>query len=477
MKIALKMMLVSLSVIATVTLILSWFLLQQQEAVFVSRAEEIAAHFAHHVAGTLTDCPAGEEHKQLSQLNSSPPIAMEYQSRWVWFDQPSEDGGPQIGMRVHSMTTHRIQSFTRRDGNGRLNVYSYIPIETEDQRPGGVEFVQSMDALQRAHDDAMQGVWLLAGTVMVASTLAIGVASLYFLATPLRRLTDRIERIGKGDLSCPLDGHGRDELGELADGINAMCLRLKRSQEEVAEETAAKVSAMQQLRHEDRLRTVGRLASGIAHELGTHLNVIQGRAQLIQRSSKETLQDEQVEKNAEQIITESQRMTAIIRQVLDFARREKPRRTECSLNRIAAQTVDLLTPLAHRANVELHYSEDQDAIAMVDPNQIQQVVTNLLTNAIDACDAEGHVNVAVWRRGDFSCIEVSDDGAGIDGDDLEQVFEPFYTTKDVGEGTGLGLSIASRIVEEHEGRIEVRSQAGGGTTFTVLLPSDQSSGH
>ncbi|QDV68623.1 Sporulation kinase E [Rosistilla carotiformis] len=467
MKIAFKMMLVSLSVIATVTWMLSWFLLQQQEAVFLARAEEVAGRFADQATGTLAARPASERHKICTEMSGIAPVAIELHSRWVWFDEQSHRGGPRVAVEIQSLRRQQLQSVPIRDAEGQLQLFSYIPVETDQPRPGGLEFVQTMDQLTQARRDSMRAIWILAAAVMVSSTLAVGVASIYFLASPLQRLTSKVSRIADGDLSGPLQGHARDELGELADGINAMCERLTETQAAVDAETAAKVAAIEQLRHEDRLRTVGRLASGIAHELGTPLNVIQGRAQLIQST---TADPSQIETSAGEIIKESKRMTTIIRQLLDFARRDTPRRIVCPLNQIAEQTIVLLKPLAQRRGVSLECLADDNVLGHVDANQIQQVLTNLIVNAIDASDDGGRVTVRVARHDERAVIEVSDAGHGIDNDDIQQVFEPFYTTKPVGEGTGLGLSIVTRIVQEHGGRIDVESEPGVQTTFRIELP-------
>ncbi|QDS87954.1 Sporulation kinase E [Rosistilla ulvae] len=467
MKIAFKMMLVSLSVIAAVTWILSWFLLQQQEDVFLARAEEVAGRFAAETTGTLAGSPASERRKICSEMSRPPSIEWQYHSRWVWFDAQSPQEGPRVAVEIQSLRRQQLQSVPVRDAEGQLHLFSYIPIETDQARPGGLEFVQSMDQLQQARQESMRAIWILAAAVMVSSTLAVGVASLYFLAHPLQRLTHKVARIADGDLSSPLQGHARDELGELADGINAMCERLTETQSAVDAESAAKVAAIEQLRHEDRLRTVGRLASGIAHELGTPLNVIQGRAQLIKGATNDP---QRIDTSAGEIIKESQRMTSIIRQLLDFARRDTPRRIVCSLNQIAEQTISLLQSMSQRRDVTLELIASDDVSGEVDANQIQQVLTNLIVNAIDACDAGGRVSVQVARHADSARIDVVDNGHGVDNEDIQQVFEPFYTTKPVGEGTGLGLSIVNRIVQEHGGQIDIHSEPGVQTTFQITLP-------
>ena len=239
-------------------------------------------------------------------------------------------------------------------------------------------------------------------------------------------------------------------------------------------------AALEQLRHEDRLRTVGRLASGVAHELGTPLNVVQGRAGLIAR--RRVSRDEAV-KAAETIKAQAETMTAIVRQLLDFARRQPLKKTDCRLDEIAREVVDLLRPMARKKGATLRVSGRAEAGEIwADPNQLRQVVTNLVMNGLQAVEAQGTVEIALGlaaakppegvsaEPGEYLCLAVEDDGAGIAEDDLPHLFEPFYTTKDVGEGTGLGLAIVHGIVREHGGWTEVSSTPGKGSRFTVYLP-------
>ena len=250
------------------------------------------------------------------------------------------------------------------------------------------------------------------------------------------------------------------------------------------QETAARITALEQLRHADRLKTVGRLASGIAHELGTPLNVVAGRAGLI-GSGK--LDAEQIAESAAAIKLEADKMTTIIRQLLDFARASTPRKLPVDLRTVVRQTIDMIDSIAEKQKVQLIFAPEADeAVAEIDAGQIQQVLTNLAMNAIQAMPQGGqvqfsHPTAASGRRpaphegepdgpSAFYAIEVRDQGVGISEEHMQQLFEPFFTTKEVGAGTGLGLSIAYGIVQEHGGWIDVTSRVGEGSCFTVFLP-------
>jgi signal transduction histidine kinase len=262
-----------------------------------------------------------------------------------------------------------------------------------------------------------------------------------------------------------------------------MCQDLARARADVRRETEARLATLEQLRHADRLKTVGRLASGLAHEMGTPLNVISGRASLL---IGEGLSPEEANASAVTIKTQADRITALVRQLLDFARRRPPKKEPLNLCDVVRETLDLLNPqsLKYKAKLSLE-TGDSPVMACIDAGQIQQVIVNLVVNAMQALRDGGEVSVSVKggdavppagssaKKGRFGQIAVSDNGAGIAEEDLQHLFEPFFTTKDVGQGTGLGLPIAYGIVQEHGGWIDVRSRPGQGSCFTLFLPLEE----
>ena len=178
-----------------------------------------------------------------------------------------------------------------------------------------------------------------------------------------------------------------------------MCDQLSSSQNQVHEEAAARVAAVEQLRHVDRLRTVGRLASGLAHELGTPLNVVAGRATLI-GSGK--LAPEQVVESSKTIRKEADRMTVILRQLLDFARRTPPQTAAADLRQVVSGAIDMLTPLAEKADANIGVTAQEKAYPIqVDAEQFRQVVTNLVMNAIQSMPEGGEINVEITKDTDI----------------------------------------------------------------------------
>jgi len=268
-------------------------------------------------------------------------------------------------------------------------------------------------------------------------------------------------------------------MGELAAEINAMCVRIAEANQRAANETAARVAALEQLRHTDRLATVGQLAAGVAHELGTPLNVISARAELLV-GGRTSPGDAAA--NGRIILEQADRMTGIVQQLLDFSRRRGPKMGLANLEHVVDRTVDLVSAAAQRAKVGVERIGAGPLFARVDQSQMQQVVANVLMNGIQAMPNGGRLRVSVVARrarppgdrnapeGDYLCVTVDDEGTGIPREELGRVFEPFFTTKRVGEGTGLGLAVAHGIVAEHGGWIEVASEVGKGSRFSIFLP-------
>lgn len=364
------------------------------------------------------------------------------------------------------------------DDRGNAKLHTYVPVSVNDT--GGLEITRPMAAADdRARDTLVKSLMLLG----IAGVFCIGVvifAGVRMIGRPLNRLMDKVNRIGTGDFEGPVTLSGRTELNDLATAMNEMCEQLKEQRTAIEVETTTRIATENQLRHADRLNTVGCLAAGIAHEMGTPLNVVSGRAGLIAGGR---LSDQEVKDSATTIKGEADRITRIIRELLDFARRGNPERELTELSRIASQTVDLLNTLASKQQVELTVECAADQQINADPGQVQQVLTNLIMNAMQATDGPGQVDIKIGdvttappadistTESEYVRIDVTDSGGGISDENLKRIFEPFFTTKDVGEGTGLGLAISYGIVRDHDGWISVSSEPGKGSCFSVYFPA------
>jgi two-component system NtrC family sensor kinase len=401
------------------------------------------------------------------------------QVRWVWLEGPRDpDERPRLdpALLAPVLLGNELAHRSRELGYQ----LTYLPLTAPSARRGALEVSESLEA---ERDYVRRSVWNAALTtaalVAVAAILA-AVLGTYFVGRPVHHLVGKVRRIATGDLGTPLVLKRDDELGELAAAINQMCEALAAANEATRSEAAARLAAVEQLRHADRLTTVGKLASGIAHELGTPLNIVAGRGYMI-ASGEAT--GEEVAENGRIIMEQTERITRIIRQLLDFARPRPVEKARADLRALASQTTALLRPMADKQRVSLTLvGPDEPALVVMDTGQMQQVITNLIVNAIQASGNGGAVNLGFRRevttpplkhggnQGPYLCLYVEDHGHGMDPETQARIFDPFFTTKEVGAGTGLGLSIAYGMVREHGGWIDVKSQPGEGTTVSIHLP-------
>ena len=410
------------------------------------------------------------------------------QIRWVWLDASDHDSfKPQVDSEKLTPVMHgKSVTLVERDTSGEQCLFNYVPMSADGKHVGALELSEPLTRLESQRRALIFQKGAIMAGLVVFSGIAVVVLGTVWVGQPLNSLIDKVRRVGRGDLSAPLKLPRKDEFSELAFAINTMCDQLARTQENVRSENAARIRTLEQLRHADRLKTVGSLASGIAHELGTPLNVISVKAKQI--AEGEIPQDE-VAGNAKIIRMQTQKMTTIVRQLLDFARHRTPAKTYVDLREVADRVVDMLMPLADRHNISLSLNVGTNPLRVhVDSAQIEQVVTNLVLNAIQATSEGKEVNVKLncehvrasqieddaKKEGEYACLCVEDHGSGIPAEYQPRIFEPFFTTKDVGKGTGLGLSIAHGIMEEHGGWIECESQYGQGSRFSVWLPMTNS---
>lgn len=350
-------------------------------------------------------------------------------------------------------------------------LYTYVPLRVGGVWTGALELSETLEAEHAYLRASLIRTLLTLGSLAIASGVVVVALGGRFVGRPIRLLVEKARRVGAGDFEGPLVLVQDDELGELAAEMNTMSARLAAARDAVEAEATARAQAMAELRHAERLTTVGKLASGVAHELGTPLNVIHLRARMIADGEVES----GAAREAARVICEqSERITRIVRQLLDFARQRTPDRALQDVAALVERAVGLLAPTARRLGVQVAVATDGPILASVDAVQIQQVLTNLLINGVQAMPGGGQLHVRVRRAaiagGAAVEIEVEDEGTGMDETTRDHIFDPFFTTKDIGVGTGLGLSVAHGIVLEHGGSIEVESHPGAGSRFTVLLP-------
>jgi two-component system NtrC family sensor kinase len=294
-------------------------------------------------------------------------------------------------------------------------------------------------------------------TVMFVAMALVAVLLIRAVLAPLRRYTNYTDRIAAGDYSLIVPARRyRDEFSQLALAINNMLQELE--------------SRQQQLIQSAKMAAVGSLTSGIAHELNNPLNNIGLITEdLIDNFSEHS--DEQKLEMLHQVETQVERAGSTVRNLLDFTRNDKPVFTTVSIPGVIRDTARLLGNEMNLAGVELSIDMDEELPAVTgDPRNIQQVFLNIMLNAIQAMPQGGQLTVRGAVSDGFVRVDVQDTGSGIAEEDLAKVFDPFFTTKEPGAGTGLGLAVSYGIMEAHQGKIEVESVPGKGSTFSVYLP-------
>jgi signal transduction histidine kinase len=309
---------------------------------------------------------------------------------------------------------------------------------------------------------------------LVALGLVLWAGIAFSVTRPIRRLIQGVNAIGQGHLDARIPSASSTEIGELACAFNRMAERLAEAQHQRNEADERRALAERQLRHMERLAAVGKMASVIAHEVGTPLHVIAGRARILGRSLSD---DDPRHQDLVTIREQVNRITRTMQQVLRSSRALPPRHEPVDAGRLVREVAAVTAPefAARRVNINLAVSRDLPSIP-ADGDGLTQVLLNLLTNAAAATAAGGHVKISAdavdrdGRPGIALCVV--DSGTGIAPENLARIFDPFFSTKGSG-GTGLGLSICQDIVRAHEGTITVESAPGAGARFTVWLPGDR----
>lgn len=310
---------------------------------------------------------------------------------------------------------------------------------------------------------------LMGGSVLLAVALSYVGASQF--TVPIQELASGARRFAKHDYSHRIELGNFDELADLATTFNSMAETIGTRDRQILAQNEALESQVRQrtaeVLHSERLAAVGEMVAGIAHEIGTPLNVISGYAEDIRGDrAGECLGDD-----LDIIISETRRIADLVRGLQDFARPHPPTFAHIDVGDAAREAVQLVTPTARKAGVALTVVVSGEAASSsADPHDIKQAILNLVVNAIHASNPEGRVSVDVTGEESEICIAVTDEGEGMAEEVQRQIFEPFFTTKLSGEGTGLGLAIVRRIVERHGGTISVQSHPGVGSSFQIAIP-------
>jgi len=384
----------------------------------------------------------------------------------------------------------RSRRFFEPDGEECLGIASAIynekscsaascHVHPADQQVLGVlDVVVSLGRMHSILDEYRNRSILLTLSLIVITTLALTLFTQRLVNRPVRALLEHTEMLSRGELDGEVPSFADDELGELARAFNEMTLHLKqaraeleewgRNLEQMVEQRTREITQIQaQLIRSEKLASLGELVAGIAHEINNPLTGILVFASLMQKSPEIS---PAMREDLDTIIRETKRCGRIVKGLLEFSRCSPPKKDHCSLNLVADRALGLMEhqQLFREITVVREYDADLPE-ALLDPNQLEQVLVNLLLNAAQAMAGTGELKVASGVRQGSVYLRVTDSGCGIPETILGKIFDPFFSTKE-NKGTGLGLSVSYGIVQEHGGSIDVESEVGVGTTFIITIP-------
>ncbi|MEW5909231.1 MAG: ATP-binding protein [Thermodesulfobacteriota bacterium] len=364
----------------------------------------------------------------------------------------------------------------------------FQPILQGDRRIGGVVALFPLEGVYRSLRNSQKAVvvYVLVNILVLSGVGLYRISKIYF--EPIHRLAMRAEAYTEEEI--PFSVRKEDnELNQLSKSLNSMVKRISADKEKLKTTIISLEKANQELKSAQRdviqaekLASVGRLASGIAHEIGNPLGIVGGYLDLL---GKEDILPAERTDYRERAAGELNRINAIIRQLLDFSRPSTGTPAVCSVHEVIRNVFEMLNPQPFMASitVELELLAQLDTV-MADPDQLRQVLVNLCINAADAIASgnrsrNGQIIVRTEnpdpestpiRTASVLKMSIKDNGPGIESQHMGAIFDPFFTTKEPGKGTGLGLWVSFMMIEGMEGKIQAESRIGGGTTLEIMLP-------
>lgn len=343
-------------------------------------------------------------------------------------------------------------------------ITAYRPIRNIENKIIGVLYV---GILEKKYTDWRNEIVLIyIGITFLSMLIVFGFS--YFLTAnitkPLSDLASAAKKLAQGIFPEKIEIKTDDEIADLGKAFQFMIASIKTRDEDLKE------CARRTVAEAERLAMIGQLAAGVAHEINNPLTGILIYCDLL---LKNIPQDSPLRKNLEKINTEAMRCKTIVKGLLDFARQKEPEIEDSSINQIIDSTLALIKSQAMFLNIKINKDFNQSLpLIRIDPAQIQQVFMNIILNAAEAMNGQGNLTIRTNISEDKKYVEVSftDTGPGIPPEHMRKIFEPFFTTKEATHGVGLGLAISKRIVENHNGEIEVKTELNKGTIFVVKLP-------
>jgi signal transduction histidine kinase len=302
--------------------------------------------------------------------------------------------------------------------------------------------------------------------VLAVAGLTWGLSRRY-IGRPLDNLITNMRRVRAGQLDVAFEGRDTDEVGATHREFEELVRTLENTRLRADQELEARHRLERGLQQADKLITLGQLSAVLAHEIGSPLQILEGRA----RSLLKTPDKPSVERVVPVIVEQTERITRIVQQLLEITRKRSPVRGRVDLAKAAQSVVDLLELEARRNKVRIDLHRQGDTDLHADGDQLQQIVLNLVRNAIQASPEMSCVEIGISSEQHLVVLQVRDLGPGVPPDIAEKLFEPFFTTRSTHGGTGLGLSVVKTIVQEHHGEVEFIPQ-NVGALVRVKLPRD-----
>ncbi len=368
--------------------------------------------------------------------------------------------------------------------SGRILRYVQ-PFRWPGDQAGAIEVQQTLREMEGQFRRAVRTTIVSRLVVIACFVLSIIILTRWSIARPIRALIAAARAVGRGDLAQRIVLPRQDEIGELAAELNRMAENLQAAHAELLHQAEERLRLEEEVQQDHKLVAVGMLAAKVAHEIGTPLNVISGRAEVLDRVVPREHPDR---RSLDVILSQAERIKNIIRALLDYTRPRRPALRSEPILPILGRVASLLMDRSQRRSVRLQLDLPIGLPSVMgDREHLQQVFLNLLMNALDATGPGGTVRLAVGAdpqlppegrsgivRGKAGeptlAIHVIDTGKGMTAEELDHVFEPFVSSKRSGQGTGLGLPITEEIVRTHHGEIEMLSVPDKGTEVIVRLP-------
>src|SRR5262245_38309572 len=329
--------------------------------------------------------------------------------------------------------------------------------------------------LAQARTDQRRSFLIVLATGLGGMLLTAGMLRAFYrwVFHPIRALHEGVGRIARGDFSQPIEVHSTDEFQELAAAFNEMAAKLQGQYRDLANEVQERG---QQLERSERLASVGFLAAGVAHEINNPLASIAFCAEGLERRLTELLgrfprEHATIQKYLRMIQDEAFRCKQITGNLLEFARVGEGERALTDLGEVVQSVLDIVQHLQNAQGKRIVFRPAGMAAALANPQEIKQVILNIVVNALDSMDEGGFLTITLAPNDGVAELILADTGCGMPPEVLDNIFEPFFTRSRTGKGTGLGLSISHRIISQHGGEIEASSPGPGeGSTFVVRLP-------